>query len=425
MIKPSFLKIILCCVSVVTVFLFTGYAHAQQSLGIAATVNDSIISEIDVASRVRLVTMSSGLPKDRKRQQAIASQVLKTLIDEELQIQEGKRLGVEIKDSQVREAMINIAANNKISRKEFVASLSQAGITPDTLEHQIQARLSWQQAVGKTIVPRIKISDIEVNEELALAVQREKEPQYQLYELVMFVDNPRKDQQILKEMRNITRQIRSGARFGAMAQQFSNKSSASAGGNLGWIRYSILPEQIKSQVNKVKVGSLIGPVRVEEGYGLYVVRNKKEPAKTENLILYHINQILLPFSETATPDERQSQMNLAKNIQPSLKSCADMSAIHQELTLEGSVDLGKLKITDMAKNLRPVISRLSVKTPSEPIPLKNGVAIMMICDKNQTEIAGGITKESVREQIFGMRIDAMAEKKLRDLRRAAIIEIRK
>lgn len=401
------------------------HAHGQQSLGIAATVNDSIISEIDVASRVRLVTMSSGVPKDRKRQQAIASQVLKTLIDEELQIQEAKKLGVEIKESEIREAMVNIAANNKISRKEFVASLSQAGITPDTLEHQIHARLAWQQSVRKTIIPRIKISDIEVNEEYALALQQQKEPQYHLYELVKFVDNPRNERKIEKEMVEIAAQIRKGAKFGGMAQQFSSKSSASAGGNLGMIRFSLLPEQIKPLVNKVKVGNLIGPVRVEEGFGLYVVREKKQPAKVEMIPIYHVNQLLLPLSENPTSDEKQNQIKFAQTLIPSLKTCADLVTLHKEMNLDGSPDLGKLKLADMAQNLKSIVSQLQVNQISKPIPLKNDIALMMVCEKSQEQVGDSITKSDVREQIFTTRIDAMAEKKLRDLRRAAIIDIRR
>ena len=58
---------------------------------IAAVVNDEVISVADLQSRLRMVMLSSNLADSPETRQRIAGQVLRTIVDEKLQIPEAKR----------------------------------------------------------------------------------------------------------------------------------------------------------------------------------------------------------------------------------------------------------------------------------------------------------------------------------------------
>ena len=54
---------------------------------IAAVVNDEVISVADLRSRIRMVMLSSNFPDSPETHQRIAAQVLRTIVDEKLQMQ--------------------------------------------------------------------------------------------------------------------------------------------------------------------------------------------------------------------------------------------------------------------------------------------------------------------------------------------------
>ena len=72
---------------------------------IAAVVNDEVISVFDIATRMRMIMISSGIPDTPETRQRIGSQVLRSLIDERLQLQEAKRQNVTATDNELKLAM--------------------------------------------------------------------------------------------------------------------------------------------------------------------------------------------------------------------------------------------------------------------------------------------------------------------------------
>src|SRR5690606_30469399 len=59
----------------------------SDSQGIAAIVNDRVISSYDLDQRVKLVLLSSGIPNTPENISRIRGQVLRSLVDEFLQMQ--------------------------------------------------------------------------------------------------------------------------------------------------------------------------------------------------------------------------------------------------------------------------------------------------------------------------------------------------
>ena len=69
---------------------------------IAAVVNDEVISVADLTSRIRMVMLSSNFPDSPEMHQRIAAQVLRTIVDEKLQMQEAKRQNVTATEEEIK-----------------------------------------------------------------------------------------------------------------------------------------------------------------------------------------------------------------------------------------------------------------------------------------------------------------------------------
>ncbi len=75
---------------------------------IAAIVNDEVISAFDLVSRIRMVLISSSIPDTPETRQRIAAQVLRSLVDEKLELQEAKRQNVTATDAEINKALEQI-----------------------------------------------------------------------------------------------------------------------------------------------------------------------------------------------------------------------------------------------------------------------------------------------------------------------------
>src|SRR5215469_14962765 len=91
--------------AVLFTLLVTTVSAWSQETRIAAVVNDDVISLGDLESRVKLVLMSSQLPDTPQSRERITPQVLHSLIDETLELQEAKQYDLNVPDQEIDEAI--------------------------------------------------------------------------------------------------------------------------------------------------------------------------------------------------------------------------------------------------------------------------------------------------------------------------------
>ena len=90
---------------VLALLLTLGPAAARDVEGIAAVVNDQVISLYDVDQRVDLFFATSGIEKSAEMTERMRQQVLRSLVDEKLQLQEATRVEIEIEEAEIEERM--------------------------------------------------------------------------------------------------------------------------------------------------------------------------------------------------------------------------------------------------------------------------------------------------------------------------------
>src|SRR5258708_16185848 len=95
---------------------------------IAAVVKDEVASVADVQSRLKMVMLSSNFPDSPETRQRISGQVLRTIVDEKLQMQEAKRQNVTATDEEVNKAISQIEKQNNMQPGQLVAVLKPRGI---------------------------------------------------------------------------------------------------------------------------------------------------------------------------------------------------------------------------------------------------------------------------------------------------------
>ena len=401
-------------------------AEAQQDLQrIAAVVNDQVVSMFDLAGRIRLTIVSSGLEDTPEIRARLAPQILRTLIDEALEVQEAKRLNITVNSSEIDNAMGRIAKQNDMTETQFSNFLKQSGIPLSTLVAQIRAGLSWSKIVAEKIRPSIEIGDDQIQEYLDRLKASKDKPEYRLQEIFLAVDTPQQEEDVRRTAERLSEQIKRGANFTAVARQFSQSATAAVGGDLGWVEEGALEPEIQRAVDQLKVGEISAPIRTVSGFHLILLREKRQSgAATADTSTLKIEHLFIPGPPNATPEDLTALRSLAQTVSDNAASCPDFASLRKQLPDAKTVIPSTVTVNDLAPAIRAVASKLPVGKASDPITLNNGVFVMMICSREGASEGGLPSAEDVRNRLGQEKLDLLTRRYLRDMRTAAFIDLR-
>jgi peptidyl-prolyl cis-trans isomerase SurA len=100
-----------------------------------------------------------------------------------------------------------------------------------------------------------------------------------------------------------------------------------------------------------------------------------------------------------------------------------MEALAKEVKSPAGADLGWFSVGELAPVMRDVVATLQPGIPSKPVRLPTGISIMMVCER--VEPPSNIPqREDIRPRLRAQKLDILARRYLRDLRREAFIESR-
>ncbi len=272
------IRLFLCAV----VLFLAGIAPARAE-GIAAIVNEDAITISDINARLKLMIVSSGLPNNNDIRERMKNQVLGMLVDESLQMQESRQLGIEITPEEIDNGFSAVAQQNNMDAEKFKAVLAHDGIQISTLRDQIHAQIAWGKVVQKKLRSQIDVTEGDIDEREQFLKSSLGKTQYRIAEIFLPVDSQQQDAEILTLARRLATEImQNKAPFPQVAAQFSQGATAARGGDLGWIQEGQLPDPLNTALISLQDGSISPPLRSLTGYHLILLRGKRT-VQAENL----------------------------------------------------------------------------------------------------------------------------------------------
>ena len=254
-------------------------ARAQVE-GIAAVVNEDAITMSDVQDRMRLIIISSGLPNTPEIKNKLAGQIIGSLIEEQIKIQESRRLKIDVTQEEINQGFASIAQQNSVSADQFAAMLGRSGININTLHRQIESQIAWGKLVQKEVRPKVSVSDKDVDEALARLKGNLGRTEYLLSEVLLPVDQAKSENDTRQLASGLVAEIQAGkAPFAKVAQQFSKAPGAEQGGDIGWVQQGQLPEELDRALPTLTVGGISQPIRSLSGYHILHLRETRNIAQ--------------------------------------------------------------------------------------------------------------------------------------------------
>lgn len=252
--------------------------HAKKlEQTIVAVVNDTAITSSDLNERIKLILLSSGLPSSAEMEKKIKPQILNSLIDEALQMNEANSLEIVVDKSAIEKGIDQIANQNRVTPDQFRKILKQKNVNIETLRKQVSSQIAWSNVVQVRIRPRINVSDTDIQARKDQMLSNIGKQEYLTAEI--FLPFTQKDQRakVIQLANRLTSQIREGkAPFSKVARQFSGKAGASKGGDLGWVQQGQLSEKLDKAVKTIGKGNVSNPIIGDNGIHILLVRDTRK-----------------------------------------------------------------------------------------------------------------------------------------------------
>lgn len=410
--------------------LAAGVAYPQTARadddqqGIAAVVNDQLISRFDLDQRVKLIMSTSGIQDTPENRQRVEPQILRSLVDETLENQEAKRLGIKVEQKDIDAQLEGIAKRANMTTEQIDQYLETNGVNKESLVSQIRTEIAWNKVVSQQFGPLITVSDEEINSIIERLKTESDQPRYLLSEILLTFDNAEQENEMFEGAGRLAQQIRQGAPFGSVAQQFSRSPTARNGGDMGWVYLSQLSTDIADVVKDMGIGAVSEPIKTLNGIYLIELRNKQSGTGNDPMKdTWTLTKVVLPLAQDASGAAVEARVAQAKTFQAEFKTCDGIDALVKPFA-GARVDAPQAVVFG---NLPPQMQELLSKSkPGDLLPparARDGIELVAICD-HKAENAQLPSREQIEDNLYSQQISMMSRRHLRDLRRDAVIEMR-
>jgi peptidyl-prolyl cis-trans isomerase SurA len=223
------------------------------------TVNGVPISDLEIAARVKLLALEGGGGTQKAMTQ---------LVDEQIQLQEAKRLNITISDSDVDGAYQQVARNVKLSTDKLTELLRSRGISADTMRARLRAALAWQRISQVAVQSRVQVSDLELDQKASSELSQDLSYDYILKE-VLFITTGNASARTGQ-----ANKYRSAFQGCDSAVQLSLNYTDAAVRDMGRRHATQLPEALAKELAGLNVGGITKPRVTEQGVSMLAICSK-------------------------------------------------------------------------------------------------------------------------------------------------------
>lgn len=423
----------------------SGASGNKPDFSIAAVVGEDAISSYDVANRIKFIIATAHISDTPDVLRVIRPQVIRSLVDEKLQIQEAKKNNITITPKDLTEAIASIEEQRGMPPGTIDSMLAMSGVPKESFQQQIRAQLLWAKLLSRKVRPNVHISDEELKaatRKFSMMPPKKKEapatPQeYKIAVIALPVEKASQEAPVKALAFKLVQQIRAGASFEEVSRQFSSVA-ANSGGNVEsfWVRPSQLDASVANVLGGSQKGAVTEPIRTAQGYTVIKVydtralpgskpkpapKQEEEPKDTE----ITLKEILLKMKPDAQAPEADAMLQIGGEVAKSPGTCDDQTVanIENAADMDIEVKFSTYMLSEMAPALKDLIDNLKQGQISSPVATYEGIRLYMLCGRKATD-SKPVNKDVVYSMLVQQKMDLEAQKYLRNLRRETFIDVR-
>lgn len=390
-----------------------------------AIVNNTVITGTDVDQRLALIASANGIQVKGDEADRLRLQVLRSLIDETLQIQEAAAKEITVTPAEIDQSFARVARNfDNRSADQMRSYLREIGSSDRSLRRQIEGELAWNRLLRRRVEPFVNVGDEEVQAIIERLQAAKGSDEFHVKEIYLSATPERADQ-VFAGGRRMIEQMSKGAPFEYFASNFSEASTRAVGGDLAWVRPEQLPDPLARALREMQVGQVAGPVEVPGGYSiLYLVDKRQVLTADPRDARLSLRQLSIKFPAGTTQTQAASRAAEFAKTAEAIRGCGGVNAVAQQVGAE-VVDNDQVKVRDLPPQLQDVMLKLQVGQATPPFgSAQDGVRVLVLCGRDDAAAGNLPRPDQIQARLEQERVNLRAQRMLRDLRRDAVVEYR-
>ena len=273
---------------------------SQSKILIKYKVGEQIITNVDIMNeRNYLIFLRPNLidlPKDEllkiSENSLIREVIKKTEINRLF-----KDLNNKLLIDEIKKKLFNFKKVE--NEKQFKKLLINTNIEYDKIIEKMKYEAFWNELIFRKYNALIRIDKEKLKMELETRLLNNKKYEYNISELLFEIE---KNEKLEIKYEKIKKFINLND-FKSAVSRFSIANSSKSGGEIGWIKETLLSEKLNSILSKIKKNQITKPIKYPNGYLLSKINDKRELKQSisiekelEELINYKKNEQLNQFS---------------------------------------------------------------------------------------------------------------------------------
>ena len=397
---------------------------------IVAVVNDDVVLEDEFDKELasihkKLEEMGSpDIPEQEVRKQALERVILR-----KLQLQEAKKLGIDVDDQTLQQAILSIAGRNGLTPAEMDKALVEEGISPEAYREQLREEIILQRLRNREVIGRIQVTKAEVDNYLAHAEQGAGgRTAYHLRHILIATPEGASSEQIAaarKKAEELVARLKKGEDFAALASRYSQGRQSLEGGDLGWMEAGQVPTLFAGEVATMDKGDIRGPLQTSSGF--HIIKLEDYKGGERNVVKQtHARHILKRTDEvTSDQDARTRLEQLYQRIEGG-EDFAALARAHSDdkaSAIKGG-DLGWVSPGSLAPKFEEVMDSLEVGELSKPFRTQFGWHIVQVLERRDKDVTSELRRDKAKQAIRDRKAEEALQLYLRKLRDQAFVETR-
>ncbi len=377
-------------------------AAVQTSLDkIVAIVDESVITERELENRIKLVKID--FQNSRRRlpsEEVLQRQVLEALINDSLLLQEAKRRGIKITDSQLNQTMQRLARQNQMSLSDFRQALIVDGLDYDKYRETVRHELTITTLSRQYSQRNATISEAEVDNFIEQSGRDTASFEYLLSHILIALPDAADPEEITAAQQtaaDIMSRLDQGEEFDQLANTYSSGDTALQGGDLGWRKKAQIPSLFTNQVLTMEPGGYAGPIRSPSGIHIVHLKQRRdlEQVLSQQTRSRHI--LIRPNELVSEEDARERLQEFRQRIMAG-EDFARLARLYSVDYTSGSEggDIGWMDPGATVKEYEAVTDRLQEGELSEPFRSQFGWHLVEVTGRRTVDE----TAENKRRKIY-------------------------
>nr|WP_242533130.1 peptidylprolyl isomerase [Niveibacterium umoris] len=405
-------------------------AAPQQIDGIAAVVNDEVITARELEARVQqasrqLQKQGTQLPPA----DVFARQMLERMIYERVQLQFARETSVRVDDATLERATQRIAENNKMNITQFRAALEKDGMSWTGFREDIRNEMTLGRLREREVETRVIVTDAEVDAFLAAQTATSSQEVMVAHILLRAPDSatPQQWSKLQARAESLLARAQAGEDFTKLAAGNSDAPDALSGGNLGWRRIDRLPTLYADAIRLLKPGALTQVLRSPAGLHIVKLIDSRGGSDNETATVQrtHVRHILIKTSDKVSDAEARQRL---EQLRDRLVQGGNFAELAKRYSNDGSApkggDLGWINPGDTVPEFERAMNALPIDEISQPVQSPFGWHLIQVTERKTEDVSGERRRNQARAALRERKSDEAFDDFVRQLRDRAFVELR-